>query len=159
MSKFPRASRESLLGATDLVEREVELPTIGLSVLVRSLPAAYSNQAMSEALEVTTDRRGEQTARVNTSKLEALQVLHALVEPKFDTVEEVQAFAHRVGPAWRNLVDVIDEISGVNKEAVEKANAAFRAGGTSEGGPDVGDGDPQRNGTPSGSDLPLRTGT
>jgi hypothetical protein len=58
-------SKEALLGASDLVEREVELPSIGGSVRVRSLPAAYSNEATSQALEVSQGRRGEQTAKIN----------------------------------------------------------------------------------------------
>ena len=67
-------SKEALLGASDLVEREVELPSIGGSVRVRSLPAASSNQAISEALEMVVGRRGDQTSRINTAKLEVIQV-------------------------------------------------------------------------------------
>lgn len=145
-------SKEALLGASDLVEREVELPSIGGSVRVRSLPAAYSNQAISEALEVATDPRGRQTARVNTGKLEALQVLHGLIDPKLASIDEAVSFASRCGPAWRKLVEVIDEISGIDKEAIEKTNAAFQAGGDSEGRVAVGNGTAAGG---SGSDLPL----
>jgi hypothetical protein len=128
-----RLSKAELMGATDRREAEVELPSIRGSVLVRSLPAAYSNQAMSDALEVVTGNRGEQTARVNTQKLEALQVLHGLVDPKLDTIEEAHAFALKVGSAWRTIVAKIDEISGIDKEAIEKTNATFQAGGAGEG--------------------------
>jgi hypothetical protein len=146
-------SKEALLGASDLVEREVDLPSIGGSVKVRSLPAAYSNQAMSEALEMVTGRRGEQTAHINTAKLEALQVLHALVEPKLNSIEEANVFSQRCGPAWRTLVGVIDEISGIDKETIEKTNAAFQPGGSGEGGDVVGNGVGARD---SGPDLHLR---
>jgi hypothetical protein len=127
-------SRESLLGASDLTEREVELPSIGGSVRVRSLPAAYSNQAQSEALELVSLPRGGQTAHINTAKLEALQVLHALVEPKLNSLQDAITFSQRCGPAWRTLVEVIDEISGIDKEAIEKTNATFRAGAPGESG-------------------------
>lgn len=151
-----RLTKEALLGASDLVEREVELPSIGGSVLVRSLPAAYSNQASSEALEVVTGRRGEQTARVNTQKLEALQVLHALVDPQLSSLEEAMAFQQKVGPAWRKIVDCIDEISGIDKQAIEDANTRFRPGGSGEAGEDVG----VRNGSGDGGpDLSVRTGS
>ena len=123
-------TKDALLGASDLVEREVQLPSIGGSVRVRSLPAAYSNQATSEALELITGRRGEQTARVNTAKLEILQVLHGLVEPKLNSIEEAEVFAQRCGPAFMEVVRVIDEISGVNKEAIEKTTATFHPGGS-----------------------------
>lgn len=150
-----RLTKDALLGASDLVEREVDLPSIGGSVAVRSLPAKYSNEAITEALEVNTTRRGEQTSRVNTSKLEALKVLHGLIDPKFDTIEEVYAFAEKCGPAWQKIVETIDEISGINKEAVEKTTAMFQAGSPGAERGVVG------NGTRSGSSEPpvsLRTG-
>ena len=148
-------SKEALLGASDLVERDVELPSIGGSVRVRSLPAAYSNQAISESLEVTTGKRGEQTSKVNSAKLEALQVLHGLVDPKLDTVEEAQAMALRLGPAWRKIVEAINEISGINQEDVKKAETMFQPGGTAEGRPSVGNGTAAGDGRP---DIPVRAG-
>jgi hypothetical protein len=148
-------TKSALLGASDLVTREVQLPTLGDSVTVRSLPAAYSNQAVSEALEVVTGRRGEQTARVNSQKLEELQVLHGLVDPKLDTLEEVRALSLQIGAAWRKIVSTIDEISGIDKAAIERAEATFPAGGTGAGGDDLGDAAGAGNGRP---DLPVSTG-
>ena len=149
------ATREALLGASDLVEREIDLPSIKMKVKVRSLPAAYSNQAVSEALEMATDARGRQTSTVNTVKLEALQVLHGLVEPKLNSIEDAYTFSQRNGPAWREIVRVIDEISGVNKEEIEKANATFRAGGPGEPRPVVANGSAGRDAKP---DLPVSAG-
>jgi hypothetical protein len=150
-------SREGLLGASDLREEEVELPSIGGSVRVRSLPAAYSNQAMSEALEVSTDQRGRQTATVNTAKLEALQVLHGLVEPKLNSIEDAYTFAQQTGVAWRLVVNKIDEISGVDKATIEKTNATFRSGAPGEERPFVENGHSAVQGS-DGSDLPVRSG-
>jgi hypothetical protein len=151
-------TKDALLGASDLVEREVELPSIGGSVVVRSLPAAYSNQAMSDSLEVTTTThrgRNEQIARVNTVKLEALQVLHALVKPKLASIEEAYVFSQQCGPAWRRVVEVIDEISGIDKATIEKTNATFQSGGPGETGTDLGNGTRAGDGRP---DLPVRAG-
>jgi hypothetical protein len=122
------ASKDALLGASDLTERDVELRSISMTVKVRSLPAAYSNQASSEALKLITGPGGEQQATVDTAKLEILQVLHGLVEPKLNSIEEAERFAQRCGPAFKEVVRVIDEISGVDKEAIERANATFPAG-------------------------------
>lgn len=150
-----RLSREALLGASDLEEREVDLPSIGGSVKVRSLPAAYSNQASSEALKLITGPRGEQQATVDTAKLEILQVLHGLVDPKLSSIKDAETFAQRCGPAFKEVIRVIDEISGVDKEAIENANTRFPVGGEGEGGPDLavanGSGD-------DGPDLPSRVG-
>jgi hypothetical protein len=148
-------SKDALLGASDLIEREVELPSIGGSVRVRSLPAAYANQALSESLEVVTGRRGEQTSKVNTAKLEALQVLHGLVDPKLDTVEEAEALAVKLGPAWRKIVETIVDISGINPDAVKKTEAMFQPGGPEEGRSDVANGAAAGAGRP---DLHVRTG-
>lgn len=149
-------SKDALLGASDLTEREIELPSIGGSVIVRSLPAAYSNEAHSKALETVLDpKSGEQTARVNVHKLEALQVLHGLVEPKLHSIEEAQTFAKNCGPAWRKVVTAIDEISGIDKEAIEKTNTSFRAGGEEEEGSDEVDAAGPGDGRP---DLSVRAG-
>lgn len=149
------ATREQLLGASDIKTREIDLPSIQMRVKVRSLPAAYSNQAQSEALEMITGRREEQTARVNIAKLECLQVLHGLVEPKLNNVEDAQALATAWGPAWRTLVDAIDEISGIDKKSIEDANARFQSGGSDAPRADVGNGTAPGGGRP---DIPLPAG-
>ena len=150
-------SKEGLLTASDLIERDVDLPALGGSVRVRSLPAAYSNQAMSDALEVVTDQRGRQTAKVNTAKLEAIQVLHGLIEPKLESLEEVNLFALRCGSSWRQVVGAIDEISGIDKEAIEKTTTTFPAGGRREERPVVGNGHTAAPGV-GGPDLHVRAG-
>lgn len=139
-----RLSREALLGASDLVEREVELPSIGGSVKVRSLPAAYSNQASSEALKLITGPRGEQQATVDTAQLEILQALHGLVDPKLNSIEDARVFATNCGRAFKEVIRVIDEISGVDKQAIEDASTRFPAGGGSSNGQDVADAAPAR---------------
>lgn len=147
--------KATLLAATDLREEDVELPSLGFTVRVSGLPAAYSNQAQSEALELKTGPRGDQTATVNSEKLEAIQVLHGLVDPKLDTLEEVRTFALRCGPAFRTVIEKIDELSGIDKEAIEKAVATFPAGGETPGGDDVADAATDGR---SGPDLHLSTG-
>lgn len=150
-----RLTKELLLGASDLVEREVELPSIGGSVLVRSLPAAYSNEASSKALKMTEGPRGEQIATVDTAQLEILQVLHGLVEPKLNSEAEAKIFATKCGRAFKDVIRAIDEISGVDKETVERTDATFPVGGAGEGRPPVGDASGGGNGR---SDLPARVG-
>ena len=122
-----RISKEALLGASDLREKEVVLDSLPgkPTVLVRGLGAGFSNQAQSEALEMITTPRGEQKAHVNTAKMEAIQVLHGLAEPKLATREEAELFMENCGPAARKVVEAIDELSGLDKEAIENAEAKF----------------------------------
>lgn len=140
-----RLSKEALLGASDLTEREVELPSIGGSVKVRSLPAAYSNQAQSKALQIVTGNRGEQTTSIDTERLEILQVLHGMVEPKLASEEEARTFAQHCGPAWHEVIKVIQDISGINEEAAKETEAKFPSGGASQNGQDVADAAPSRS--------------
>lgn len=151
-----RLTKDALLAASDLKEEEVDLaPHVDGTVLVRSLPAAYSNQAVSEAMEMTTATSGAQTARVNSAKLEELQVLHGLVDPKLSSLEEVRQLSHQVGAAWQRIVKKIQDLSGVDEKAVERTNAMFQGGGQSKEGVSAG------NGAGSGHDRPdqhARTG-
>jgi hypothetical protein len=115
-------------GPGDLKEAEVDdVPVPGKSLLVRGLPAAYSNQAQSEALELKTTAQGEQLATINTSRLEILQFAHGAVEPKFSE-DQAQLVAEKYGPAFKKAIAKIDELSGVDKEAIEKAADTFPAG-------------------------------
>jgi hypothetical protein len=161
-------SKDTLLGGSDLIEREIEIPSLGGSVRVRSLPAAYSNQAQSEALELVNLPSGGQTAHVNTAKAEELQVLHGLVAPQLGSIEEARTLSHRYGIAWRKIVDAIDEISGIDKDAIERVNATFRsgdggAGDAAESGSGTGDRDQppaevDAGAGDHGSTVPVRTG-
>jgi hypothetical protein len=141
-----RSTKQSWLeGPGDLRTAEVEdVPVPGQSVLVRGLPAAYSNQASSEALEMRTDRRGEQIATVNQARLEVIQFQQGVIEPEFSE-REAQQIAEKYGPAFKKVIAEIDSLSGVDKDAIEQANARFPSGGTSENGADVGSGTPARS--------------
>ena len=127
-----------LEGPGDLKEAEVEdVPVEGETILVRGLPAAYSNQASSEALELKTIGR-DQIATINTAKLEVIQFAHGCVDPEF-TLAEAKIVSERFGPAFKKVIQRIDELSGVDKEAIEQANARFPGSRASENGADLGD--------------------
>jgi hypothetical protein len=145
-----RISKDALLGASDLRKGEVVLDSLDgkPTVLVQGLGAGFSNQAQSEALEMTTTVRGEQVARVNTARMEEIQVLHGMVEPKFDTIEEARHFMENNGPAARKIVAKIDELSGVDKAAIEEAEAIFPSGSEAEAG------EPERDAVAGGGDGP-----
>jgi len=155
---MPRLTKDALLEASDLVQEEIELPTIGGSVLVQGLGAKFSNEAQSQALKMTTVG-GAQTATVDTAKLEAIQVLNGLVDPGLDTLEEAEAFMSRCGPAARDLIGKIDELSGLDKEAIAKAQAKFPGGEEAEaGGAETGGEVPGAGTGDGGPAVPARTG-
>lgn len=121
-----RLTKEQWLSGSDLEEQEIEVPELDGTVKIRSLPAAYSNQANSEALEYRTVG-DNQIATVNTAKLEVLQFQYGVIEPTF-TRAEVERLAERYGRAFRRVITAIDEMSGVDKAAIEKAEARFQGG-------------------------------
>jgi hypothetical protein len=140
--------------AGDLKEDEVEVGLPGCeTVRVRGLAAAYSNQAQSEALELKTVGR-EQIGTVNKARLEVLQFAHGVIDPKF-TVQEAEIIAQKFGPAFTKVVTRIDELSGLDKEAIEQARARFPVSSQSPGGSEL------ENGAGAGSPgpaVPARTG-
>jgi len=149
-----RSTKESWLqGPADLREADVEdVPVPGQSVRVRGLAAAYSAEVMGQ-MKLVSDGR-EQVAKVDVAMMERLQFVHGVIEPRF-TPEEARVVQERFGPAFRKVVEKIDELSGIDKEAVENAEARFPARGATEAGSVLADGDATGNGGP---DLPLRAG-
>jgi hypothetical protein len=140
-----------LNGPGDLREEVVEdVPVKGSSVLVRSLPARYAADVQAQMKMV---RRGrEQVATIDVAEMEKLQFVHGCVDPQFSEAEAA-AIQEKFGPAFRKVVEKIDELSGIDKEAIEKTEAVFQPGGASQEGTDVGDGAPAGG---SGPDLPVR---
>lgn len=135
-----RSTKEAwLTGPGDLEEADVEdVPVPGMSVRVRGLPAQYSNEASSKALEYRATPQGDQVATINTGTMEVLQFTYGVIDPKFSE-PEARIIAQRFGPAFRRVIEKIDELSGVDKEAIKQANTHFQPGGESEAGGDVAD--------------------
>jgi hypothetical protein len=149
-----RSNKEAWLnGPGDLAEADVEdVPVKGESVRVRALSARYSAEVQGQLKLVTEGR--EQIAKIDVPAMELLQFQHGVIDPVFSR-EEATQIQERFGPAFRKVIAKIDELSGIDKEAIEKVEQTFPVGGAGEEGPDVGDGTPSGNG---GSDLHVRAG-
>lgn len=146
MAEHKISTRDQWIGGPgDLKEDTVEdVPEPGSSVRVRSLPARYSAAVQSQ-LKVETGPRGDQIARIDVEEMERLQFLHGVVEPKFSE-QDVRVIFEKYGPAARKVVAKIDELSGIDKEAIEQTEQRFPAGGNGSNGSDVGVGDAARSG-------------
>lgn len=143
-----RATKQAWLsGPGDLKEDDVEdVPHPGMSVRVRGLPAAYSAEIQGQLKVVQQGR--EQVAKVDVAAMEMLQFKHGVIDPVF-TDDEVRQVQQRFGPAFRKVIARIDELSGIDKEALETTEQRFPAGGAGEEGPNVGDGPSGGNGGPA----------
>lgn len=147
-----RSTKEAWLqGPGDLKEADVEdVPVPGQSVRVRGLPAKYAAEVQGQLKLVTEGR--EQVAKIDVATMEMLQFVHGVIDPMF-TPDEARSIQERFGPAFRKVVEKIDELSGIDKEAIEQTTARFPSGGESETRPDVGDETPDGS---SGPDIPVR---
>lgn len=122
-----RLSTKDLCEASDLREAEIDLKALGGSVIVQGLGAAFSNEAQSQALEMKTVGNA-QIASINTALLEEIQLCHGLKDPRLSR-EQARKFMENNGPSVREIIAKIDELSGVDKDAIEEANARFQGGG------------------------------
>lgn len=149
-----RSDKDAWLGGPgDLAEAEVDdVPIKGQSVLVRALSARYSAEVQGQLKLVTEGR--EQIAKIDVPTMELLQFQHGVIDPVFSRAE-AEIVQERFGPAFRKVIAKIDELSGIDKEAIEQVEQKFPVGSGGEEGPDVGNGTPARD---SGPDLHVRTG-
>ena len=149
-----RSNKASWLeGPGDLKEADVEdVPFPGESVRVRALSARYSAEVQGQLKLVQEGR--EQIAKIDVPAMELLQFLHGVIDPEFNE-DEARQVQTRFGPAFRKVIAKIDELSGIDKEAIEATEQRFPAGGTSPEGPALGDETP--NGS-AGPDLHVRAG-
>lgn len=126
--------------ASSLRTKEVEVEELGGSVLIRELPANVSAD-FAGLMDVVQVGR-EQRAKIDVATMERRQFAYGVVgsdhEPLF-TEDEVQELQGKHGRAFRTVVQAIDEFSGIDKEAIENAEARFPGGGASPNGSDLGD--------------------
>jgi hypothetical protein len=149
-----RSTKASWLeGPGDLQEADVDdVPVAGESVRVRALPARYSAMVQGQLKLVQEGR--EQIAKIDVESMERLQFTYGVIDAPF-TETEARAIQEKYGAAFRKVIAKIDELSGIDKDAIEKVEARFPTGGEGEGRPVVGNG--VAAGDP-GPDLPVRTG-
>jgi hypothetical protein len=120
-----RSNKDAWLsGQGDLREEEVvvDFPNKGDTLLVRALPAIVSARVQSQ-MRLETEGR-EQVAKMDVAEMEILQFAHGVIDPKFSEDEARQA-AGQMGPAFRKVVSKIDELSGIDKEAIEQTELRF----------------------------------
>jgi hypothetical protein len=149
-----RSTKESWLnGPGDLKEDDVhDVPAPGESVRVRGLSAKYSAEVQGQMKLVNSGR--EQVAKIDVPTMELLQFVHGVIDPVF-TEAEARQVQERFGPAFKKVIAKIDELSGIDKEAIEATEQRFPDSGTGETRPHEPDAAPAGSGR---SDLLVRTG-
>lgn len=147
-----RSTKDAWLqGPSDLKEADVEnVPVPGKSVRVRALPARYAADLQGHIKLVTEGR--EQVMKIDVAEMELLQFVHGVTDPVFSK-DEARQIQERFGSSFRKTVEKIDELSGIDKEAIEAVEQRFPAVNGGKEGPDVGNGPTGRSAKP---DVPVR---
>lgn len=143
---------------SSLRTKEVEVEELGGSVLIRELPAAVSADlaGLLDIVQVGTEQR----AKIDVALLECRQFAYGVVNEDGSaqfTEDQARDLQGKHGRAFKTVVAAIDEFSGVDKEAMEKAEARFPSSrnGTAD------EGQAQLHEVAAGSagpDLPARDG-
>lgn len=141
---------------SSLKTKEIEVEELGGSVLIRELPAEYSAEVASH-IEMRSVGR-DQVAKVDTATMERLQFAYGVIDDEGNPLfqeNEVRTIAKQHGRAFKTVIAAIDGLSGVDKEAIEKAESRFQSSGTSPNGNDVEAATPKGSGR---SAVPARAG-
>lgn len=149
-----------------LKRKEVEIPELGGSLLVQELGADLVAEIQSH-LRVELSGT-DQVVKVDKATMERLQFAHGVIRDdgsQMYTEEKVAEIAGKHGRPFLRVIEALDEMSGINKEEIEKTTARFPSGGDAEEGPDAEANSPRsggegRNGASAidGSAVPARAG-
>lgn len=115
-----RLTVEDLNQQIALAEKEVEIPELGGSVLVRALTAGRQAALLNGLLDSEGQVRDlrEMNARLFSA---------AVIEPKVD-VKQARLLSDRwPGPVWQRVMDVVNELNPTSKKLSEEVEAAAAA--------------------------------
>ena len=104
----------------DIKEQDVEDVFGGLTVRVRGLTASQA----AHVKQTSFNMKGR-TAEVAWASMEIAQFELGVVDPHL-THEQVLMLHRTSGPSFARVIEVLDEISGIGKEELRKAQQDFQ---------------------------------
>ena len=113
-----RLSREQILSAPDIVEKEVDVPEWGGSVLVRTL---------TKAKQIALRKQATVNGQLDDERLEVFVFIAGVIEPAFSP-EDYDALKAKSSAAMDRVLMEIYRGSGILKEEAGKIERAFPAG-------------------------------
>lgn len=113
-----RLTREAILSAPDIIEKEIDIPEWGGSVLIRTLTKAQQVKLRKEA---TVD------GHLDENRLEILIFVHGVVEPQF-TADDHDKLKEKSASAMDRVLLEIYRGSGMTKEEAARIERAFPGG-------------------------------
>jgi hypothetical protein len=118
------ATAEELLEAApkDIREQDVNDVFGGKCVKVRGLTAAQSAHVRQLSFTV---RGGQRVPELAFAQMEIAQFELGVVEPKLSH-DQVLMLHRTAGPSFTRVIEVLDELSGIGKEELRKAQKDFQ---------------------------------
>lgn len=117
----PEKKKSSWLsGPGDLIEFDLPVDAVGDVVTVRALSAGQRHLITTETMHMAGDKM-----TFDATRRAVMTFAEGVVSPSF-TEAEANVIAHKWGPAFDLVVDVINEISKTQDDALEKARRKFR---------------------------------
>jgi len=118
---LPIGSVEEILkkAPEDLVEEVLDVPEWGCSVKVRSFTAAQAAAVKQRGFGF----KGDETL-VAWAEMEIMQFKQGVVEPAF-TEDQVRELHLSSGRGFARVIEKLDELSKIDKEALAKAREEF----------------------------------
>lgn len=115
-----KAKGSWLSGPGDLIEFDLDVDAVGDAVTVRALSAGQRHLITTETMHMSGDKM-----TFDATRRAVMTFAAGVVSPVF-TEAEANVIAHKWGPAFDLVVDVINEISKTQEDALEKARRKFR---------------------------------
>jgi hypothetical protein len=119
--QLPIGSVEAILkkAPEDIVEKVIDVPEWECSVKIRSFTAAQASAIKQRGFGF----KGEET-QVAWGEMEIMQFQQGVVEPRFDELQVKQLHLSS-GRGFQRVIDALDELSAIDKEALAKAKEEF----------------------------------
>lgn len=120
--QLPIGTVEEILkrAPSDLKEKTIEVPEWGCSVKLKSFTAAQSAAVKERGFGF----KGEETT-VAWAEMEISQFQMAVVDPHFNE-DQVRELHLSSGPGFNRVVEEIDKLNKIDKEALRKARDEFQ---------------------------------
>lgn len=113
-----RLDRETALKAPDIVEKEIEIPEWGGSVLIRTLTVAQQAKLRKMA---------KVNGKIDEDRLEILIFTANVIDPKF-TEEDYELLQEKSAAAMNRVMQEVYSQSAMTKEEIGKIDRSFPEG-------------------------------
>lgn len=104
----------------DLKEKIIDVPEWGYSIKLKSFTAAQQAAVKERGFGF----KGEETL-IAWAEMEIMQFQQGVIEPRFDE-DQVRQLHLSSGPGFNRVIDELDKLNKIDKEALRKAREEFQ---------------------------------